>query len=86
MGPNDDTKGWSWIHLGTTHTGKEQGNLFSAELIAESAAARLNDIIAEAESLLASTEEADRPRPIFDRSPQRTVFSDFYSKECHRRY
>lgn len=61
VGPNDDTKGWSWIHLGTTHTGKEQGNLFSAELIAESAAARLNDIIAEAESLLASTEEGIAP-------------------------
>lgn len=33
VGPVDNTKGWSWIHAGTNHTGTDNGDLFRAELI-----------------------------------------------------
>lgn len=33
IGPNDNTKGWTWIHFGTKHTGNENGDLFTAELV-----------------------------------------------------
>lgn len=33
IGPNDNTKGWSWIHAGTNHTGVDNGDVFTAELL-----------------------------------------------------
>lgn len=35
VGPNDNTKGWTWIHAGTNHTGKEDGHLFVATKVGE---------------------------------------------------
>lgn len=35
VGPINNTKGWSWIHAGTNHTGTEDGDLFRTVLIKE---------------------------------------------------
>lgn len=44
VGPVDDTKGWSWIHAGTKHSGTDNGDLFRSELIRSSA---ISDVVAE---------------------------------------
>lgn len=36
VGPVDNTKGWSWIHAGTKHTGTDGGDVFRAVFIRES--------------------------------------------------
>lgn len=61
VGPNDDTKGWSWIHIGTKHSGKENGNLFAPEFLGESTLNMLDKQIAAAEALLADTQEGTEP-------------------------
>ena len=33
VGPVDNTKGWSWIHAGTNHTGVDNGDLFRSEFV-----------------------------------------------------
>lgn len=33
VGPVDNTKGWSWIHAGTAHTGTDNGDLFRSVLV-----------------------------------------------------
>lgn len=46
VGPVDNTKGWSWIHAGTTHTGTDNGDLFRYELLQESG---LSNVLTENE-------------------------------------
>lgn len=33
VGPNDNTKGWSWIHAGTNHTGTDDGDIFRGVML-----------------------------------------------------
>lgn len=61
VGPNDDTKGWSWIHLGTKHSGAQNGNLYRPLLQGGSVSEMLQKTIDEAEQLLASTTEGNEP-------------------------
>ena len=61
VGPVDGTKGWSWIHVGTTHTGTSGANVFRAEAVGASISERLIDAITAAEELLATTEEGTEP-------------------------
>lgn len=61
VGPNDGTKGWSWIHAGTKDKGVSGGHWFVVELLGQSFSDILNAAIAKAEAMLANTAEGTEP-------------------------